>query len=145
MTDDAIAVMADSCVMMRTRLVARVLTGIYDDALRPHAIGAAQFSMLLVISKLAPASRAEIGRFHRQDKSTLTRNLKLLLAAGWVEEEEAVGRTRPIVLTKAGKMLLRKAAPAWRTAQTESEALLGREGVVAMKDVAGKILQGAAS
>ena len=135
--------MAGSCVMMRTRLVARVLTNIFDEALRPHGIGAAQLAMLLVIFELAPASRAEIGRLHRQDRSTLTRNLKLLLAAGWVEEREAKGRTRPIVLTRSGMALLREAAPAWRTAQSTSEALLGRKGVAAIHVVARSILRSA--
>ena len=53
---------------------------------RAYGIVAPQFALLTVIAKIGPASRAEIGRFHRQDRSTLTRNLKSMLSAGWIEE-----------------------------------------------------------
>ncbi len=124
------AEMACDCLLTRSRLVARVLTGIYDEALRPFGVGSAQFSLLVVISKLAPASRAEIGRFNRLDRSTLTRNLQLLLAGGWIREtrSDGGGRRRPIALTKAGVALLVDAAPAWREAQQEAARMLGVQG-----------------
>jgi hypothetical protein len=59
---DVIAEMASICVLMRTRLVSRVITGIYDEKLRPLGIGAAHFALLVVIYQTEPATRAEIGR-----------------------------------------------------------------------------------
>jgi DNA-binding MarR family transcriptional regulator len=83
-------------------------------------------------------SRAEIGRANHQDRSTLTRNLQVILSEGWVEEapHEAGGRNRAIILTKAGKDLLRDGAPAWRAAQAKAKTLLGRDGVTAVMDIA---------
>ena len=100
--------MARGCLLMRTRLISRVMTSLYEDALRPFGIGAPQFVLLVVISQLEPASRAEIGRFHHQDRSTLTRNLKLVFDEGWAEEnrDKVKGRSRPVVLTKKGRDLL---------------------------------------
>ena len=97
---------ASDCLLMRTRLISRVLTGIYDQALREFGINSPQFSLLVVISKMAPASRAEIGRYHHQDRSTLTRNLKIMIENGWIEESlaDSVGRARPIVVTNAGSV-----------------------------------------
>src|SRR5271167_4983811 len=97
--------MAGTCVLMRVRLISRVLTGLYDEELRPFGIGSAQFALLGVIFIIEPATRAEIGRFYHQDRSTLTRNLKIILSEDWAEEveDEGGGRGRPIVLTKAGK------------------------------------------
>lgn len=134
--------MASSCMLMRTRLIARVVTGIYDQALRPFGINSPQFALLLVMCSMGPASRAEIGRFHRQDRSTLTRNLQIMISEGWIDEVEegAVGRARPMRLTKAGMDLLYKAEPAWQTAQVQTKALLGGNGVIAVMDMANNLL-----
>jgi DNA-binding MarR family transcriptional regulator len=140
--EDVINEMAGTCVLMRARLISRVITAIYDEQLRPFGIGSPQFALLVVIFETEPATRADIGRFHHQDRSTLTRNLKIILSEGWAEEiqDNPGGRGRPIVLTKAGKHLLHKAAPAWRVAQAEAKALLGNDGVIAVTDIANNIL-----
>ena len=72
-----------------------------------------QFALLLATAKIGLASRAEIGRFHRQDRSTLTRNAKPMLSAGWIEEVQVGerGRARRIAVTKVGRRLLQEAAP----------------------------------
>jgi DNA-binding MarR family transcriptional regulator len=129
-------------VLMRTRLISRVITGIYDIKLRPFGIGSAQFILLAVIYQIEPATRAKIGRFHHQDRSTLTRNLKVILSEGWVEEiqDQADGRSRSILLTKAGIDLLLKAEPAWQAAQSQAKALLGKDGVIAIMDIANRIM-----
>jgi DNA-binding MarR family transcriptional regulator len=135
---DVILEMAQTCVLMRTRLISRVITAIHDEELRPFGIKSSQFVLLVVIFKIEPATRAEIGRYHRQDRSTLTRNLKVILSEGWVQEiqNKAGGRARPIVLTKAGADLLRNAAPAWRVAQEKAKALLGKDGVIVVTEIA---------
>ncbi|MBP1886073.1 MarR family winged helix-turn-helix transcriptional regulator [Sinorhizobium mexicanum] len=130
-----------NCVMTRTRRISRVITGIYDHALRPHGVNASQFSLLVLIAKLGGASRAEIGRANYQDRSTLTRNLAPLLSEGWVKEmaSEAGGRSRPVFISETGKELLVSAAPAWRSAQAKARELLGEEGVNAIIGVADRL------
>jgi DNA-binding MarR family transcriptional regulator len=142
MGDDLVNEISRSCLLTRTRRISRVLTGIYDHELRPFGINSPQFSLLVVIARLAAASRAEIGRANHQDRSTLTRNLQILLSAGWVEEvpHEAGGRSRSIVLTGAGRRLLQDAAPAWRAAQAKARDLLGADGVSAVTGVADDLL-----
>jgi DNA-binding MarR family transcriptional regulator len=139
---DVIADMGSTCVLMRTRLISRVITGIYDEKLRPFGISSAQFALLVVIYQVEPATRAEIGRLQHQDRSTLTRNLKVILSEGWVEETRygADGRSRPIVLTRVGKDLLSKAEPAWQAAQVSAKDLLGKDGVIAVMDIANRIM-----
>ena len=130
-----------NCLLTRTRRISRIVTNMYDQALRPYGVNAPQFSLLVLIAKLGGASRAEIGRANYQERSTLTRNLALLLAEGWVEEmvSEGSGRSRPLVLSQAGRELLVSAAPAWRAAQVKAKQLLGEEGVAAMVGVADSI------
>ena len=140
--ENVIDEVARTCLLMRTRLISRVVTAMHDEAFRPFGIKSSQLVLLVVISTIEPATRAEIGRYHHQDRSTLTRNLKVILSKGWAEEtqDEARGRGRPIVLTKPGKDLLRKAAPAWRVAQTQTKALLGKSAVMVVRDVANRIM-----
>ena len=38
-----------SCLLTRTRQISRVLTAIYDDALRPFGINAPQLTLLVMI------------------------------------------------------------------------------------------------
>ncbi|GHO72694.1 hypothetical protein KSD_04650 [Ktedonobacter sp. SOSP1-85] len=130
-----------NCLLTRTRRISRIITNMYDQALRPYGVNAPQFSLLVLIAKLGGASRAEIGRANYQERSTLTRNLALLLAEGWVEEmvSDQGGRSRPLVLSQAGKDLLVSAAPAWRAAQVRAKQLLGEEGVTAIVGVADSI------
>jgi DNA-binding MarR family transcriptional regulator len=137
-----IGAMAHDCLLMRTRLVSRVVTSIYDEALRPFGIVSPQFALLLVIAKIGPASRAEIGRFHRQDRSTLTRNVKPMLSAGWIEEVQdgERGRARRIAVTNAGRRLLQEAAPAWRSAQRRTRAKLG-DGMDVVADTANGLMK----
>src|SRR5260370_18240718 len=140
--EDVITEIGRTCMLMRARLISRVITAIYDEQLRPFGIVSPQFALLVVISEIEPATRAEIGRCHQQDRSTLTRNLKIILSEGWVEEiqDEGGGRGRPIVLTKAGKDVLRKGAPAWRVAQARAKALLGENGAIAIMDIGNGIM-----
>lgn len=126
------------CLLTRTRSISRVITSLYDQAMRPYNVNSSQFSMLVLIAKLKGASRAELGRANHLERSTSTRNLQLLLDQGWVEEKPAThGRSRPIVLSDAGRTLLETALPAWRAAQQAAKRLLGDKGVAALLSIAG--------
>jgi DNA-binding MarR family transcriptional regulator len=128
------------CLLTRTRRISRVITGIYDEAMRPHGVNAPQFSLLVLIAKLNGASRAEIARANFQERSTLTRNMSLLLDQGWIEEVRPKGgRSRPILITEAGKELLTTAGNSWRSAQAKAMQLLGDEGASSIARVAASL------
>jgi len=139
-TDDAglVGEVTRHCLLTRTRRISRVITSLYDEAMRPHGVNSPQFSLLVLIAKLGGASRAEIGRANFQERSTLTRNLALLLAEGWVEELASAGRgrSRPIAVTPAGRALLAQAMPAWRSAQAKARQLLGEQGAASLAGLA---------
>ena len=140
---DVIDEIGSTCVLVRTRLISRLITGIHDEKLRPFGISSALFTLLVAIYQIEPATRAEIGRFLHLDRSTLTRHLKVILSEGWAEEVQhhRDGRNRPIVLTKAGKNLLHRAEPAWQVGQAFAAALLGKEGLIAVMDIANRIME----
>jgi DNA-binding MarR family transcriptional regulator len=131
-----------ACLLTRTHRISRVLTNMYDQWLRVHGINSHQFTLLVTIHRLGAATRAEIGRANQQDRSTITRNLQLVIAEGWVEEVEGAtrGRCRPVTLTRVGKKLLKEAAPAWHEAQAAAVAALGKTGADAMLQMADQLL-----
>jgi DNA-binding MarR family transcriptional regulator len=140
--EEVITEIGRTCMLMRVRLISRVLTAIFDEELRPFGIVSPQFALLVVISEIEPATRAQIGRYHHQDRSTLSRNLKPILSQSWAAEvqDEGGGRGRPIVLTETGRDLICKGAAAWRVAQARAKALLGEDGAIAITDIADSIM-----
>jgi DNA-binding MarR family transcriptional regulator len=122
------------CIATRLRMADRVITKVYDDALRPFGLKVTQMSMLVVAEDRGLIRQAEVGAELRLDDSTLSRNLERMRANGWLEEvlgEDA--RVHSYRLTEAGRALLDKAIPAWRSAQREAKRLLGDAGVHALR------------
>ncbi len=133
---------ACNCLMGRARLVARVVTGVYDEELRPFDLKASQLNLLVVVAQLGPVRRSEIGRVLSLDASTLTRNLKVMLGNGWIEEapDHSDGRGLPVRIAPNGAALLEKVAPAWRNAQRRAGALLGAQGSAVLTEVSNALL-----
>lgn len=116
--------MFTDCYCTQFRRSANKLTGIYDDALRPVGLKITQFSLLRALERLGSATYNEIAVEAALDKTTISRNLKVLINAGWVvvgvaPEEDA--RYRSAQLSKEGVKILRKAEPYWRVAQRQVE------------------------
>jgi DNA-binding MarR family transcriptional regulator len=128
------------CLMTRSRRISRVVTSIFDQELRPFGVSSSQFSLLVLIAAMDGASRAEIGRANHQERSTSTRNLQLVLDQGWAEElVPEKGRSRPIMISKAGQELLAEAMPAWRNAQVKAQQLLGDNGATAIVQLSARL------
>ena len=106
------------CACATVRRAARAVTQLYDGHLRASDIEGTQFALLSVLNSQGPCSQAAISERFALDKTTLSRNLKLLKNKGWIEAAEtADGRERRYVLTAAGERRLAAARPAWRRAQ----------------------------
>src|SRR6201982_284588 len=121
---------AASCIAVRVRLLNRVVTNFYDEALRPLGLKVSQLNVLIVTARLGLARPAQVCGILQLDASTLSRNVKPLQAHGWLEvvpEEDA--RAQPFRLTATGKRLIEKAVPAWEEAQRQATDLLGEEGI----------------
>ena len=121
---------ATSCIAGRLRLLNRVVTNLYDDALRPFGVKLSQGNVLAVTAKLGVARPAEVCDILELDTSTLSRTVDRMAANGWLEilpDED--GRSHPFRLTDKGKRLMEKAVPAWEQAQAEAKKLLGEDGL----------------
>ena len=69
----------------------------------------------------------------RMDASTLTRNLQLLIAQGWLRQGPGENaRTRLIEATDAGRAKRLEAQRAWKQAQLALNAQLGVDRIAAL-------------
>jgi DNA-binding MarR family transcriptional regulator len=141
-TSSSIDTIACNCIAGRLRLLNRVVTNLYDDALRPLGLKVSQLNILIVTAKLGLARPAQVCEILHLDTSTLSRNVKPLQAHGWLEvvpDEDA--RAQPFRLTPQGRRLIEKATPAWEEAQRRAADLLGDEGIALLNKAARKLRQ----
>jgi len=134
----AAQIIAAECVAVRLRSLNRSLTSLYDDALRPLGLRVGQLNILVAVACMRQAKPVDLCRMLCMDKSTLSRDVKVMQRHGWLEEgtgEDA--RTRLLWITTAGSDLLEKCLPAWRAAQAKAKSLLGDEGTAILFRAAG--------
>jgi DNA-binding MarR family transcriptional regulator len=117
---------ASSCLATRVRQLSRIVTRLYDDALRPLGITASQYTLLAQLASRDGITAVEIGHELDIEKSTLSRNLKRLLALGHIIMDPPAGRRgRGLHLTPKGQAVLVDAFPIWRDAQERATNILG--------------------
>ena len=144
-TKTLIDTIAGECIAVRMRMLNRVVTNIYDDALRPLGVKVSQMNILVAAGKMDTARPAEVCEALHLDVSTLSRNVERMKARGWLEViPDRDGRAQPFRLTNEGSKLLEQAAPAWKHAQRQAKALLG-DGIVDLLEQAVKRLKADAS
>jgi DNA-binding MarR family transcriptional regulator len=115
--------MFTDCYCTQFRRSANALTGVYDDALRPVGLKITQFSLLRALERLGSGTFTEVAAEAALDKTTISRNLNILVKAGWVNiaiEEDA--RFKVASLSKEGAKKLRSAEPYWQIAQARVES-----------------------
>ena len=116
------------CAALRTRMAARSVTRIYDEAMRPVGLKITQFTLLVAIKMGAPESISQLADHLAMERTTLTRNLQLLEREGLVEVgPEGYRRARSMRLTKTGEAKLKKALPIWQATQDRMVAALGKD------------------
>ena len=114
------------CACATTRRAARAITQLYDRHLHPTGIEAAQFGLLAVLDRMPGASQAVQGRLLAMDKTTLSRNFKLLKRRGWIERSPGKDeRERGYRLSRAGRERLQAARPLWKAAQERLQSIVG--------------------
>src|SRR3954469_20141026 len=106
-TPSSIDTISRTCIAVRLRLLNRVVTSFYDDALRPLGLKVSQLNIMIVTARLGLARPVQVCDILQLDMSTLSRNLERIRAHGWLEVvpgEDA--RTQSFRLTTLGKCLI---------------------------------------
>ncbi|HET9040689.1 MAG TPA: MarR family winged helix-turn-helix transcriptional regulator, partial [Gemmatimonadales bacterium] len=108
------------------RKAARAVTQLYDDILRPSGLRITQFSLLQVIQLTGSSNITDLAEMAVMDRTTLTRNLRLLAEAGLITIREGDdARVREVSLTAIGQARLSAALPYWEKAQRQMTDAIG--------------------
>lgn len=113
------------CACATIRRASRAVTQLYEQWLRAHGIEGPQFALLAMMERLGESNQTTMGQRFDLDKTTLSRNLKLLNQKGWIEiVPGADARERRVRLTPDGRQRLAAARPTWQKAQAQLRSAL---------------------
>jgi len=115
-----------ACTCARLRRTARQATRFYDVALRPVGLRLTQFSILANLERSEGLTVTRLSGLLGLERTTLTRNLKPLDTAGWVEIGKGQdNRSRKVALTPRGRAKLAEARPLWRSVEEDFRRAIG--------------------
>ena len=124
-----------TCACANLRRAARVVTQLYDNALRDSGLRSTQFTLLQVLSLKGEVTQGDLGDFLAIDSTTLTRTLGGLKARGWIRSRAGDDRReRHWSLTPAGWRKVMLARPLWEAIQQRVRTRLGKKRLASMFD-----------
>ena len=127
------AVKPQGCTNLKLRQLMRRVAQHYDAEVGKTGLKGTQYSLLSYVVKLGPIRPCDLAREMKIGPSTLTRNLRPLIDAGWVTLGPGPdGRSRLIQATDAGRDKRQEAQRRWRVAQEAINQTLGEANVVAL-------------
>jgi len=117
-----------TCVCGNLRKAARAVTQLYDEVLRPTGLRVTQFGILGATMAMEPVTVTRLAEVTVTDRTTLTRNLKLLERQGLIQVEPGNDRReREVTLTDRGREALAKGYPLWKEVQAKVAKRFGQE------------------
>jgi len=124
------------CTNFKARQLARLLSRHYDSELACTGLKITQYSLLKHAIDLGPIAPGELAHRMGMDPSTLTRNLRPLVASGWlVQTAGRDARSRLIAITSEGRKKMGVAKERWKAAQRAISTRLGEQRVAALHEL----------
>lgn len=121
------------CTNFKLRQLMRRVSQHYDAEMSKAGLKTTQYSLLSHVLKLGPVRPGELARAMTMDASTLTRNMKPLVTAGWIAVDAGSdARSRLVSITNAGRDKRIEAQRHWKVAQEGIRQLLGAPRVQAL-------------
>ena len=118
------------CTCFTLRKLTRTVTRLYDQHLADAGLKTTQYSLLRWIAR-EPSPIAALSQRMNTERTTLSRNLKPLVDAGWVTIKPGADdpRQRIVTITASGRKVIESGTRAWRLAQSKLEAAMGVDAV----------------
>jgi len=126
---------ANACLAHRVRKLNRVISNLYDNAIRHLGITVGQMNLLVQINELTNVSGvarpSDLAPRLQMETSTLSRTLERLRDRGLIDvlRDADDGRAQQLHLTDKAFDLLRRGIKPWEQAQLKATQLLGSSGV----------------
>ena len=122
-----------SCACGNLRRATRVITALYDSYLRPSSLKATQFGLLITIKTLGAVTITGLAQKSDMDRTTITRNLKVLQDKLLIKFEQTEDRrVKKISLTDRGHEILEAAIPLWENAQNHVIRKFGEDRITSV-------------
>jgi len=117
------------CLCLALRRASRAVSRLYDEELRGVGLRTTQYSILRLLRDTGEVRQCDLGEVTVHEETTLTRNLRPLVDAGWIAVRTGEDRREKwLQITAAGVAKLEAARPAWARAQKRMRSRLP-EGV----------------
>lgn len=127
----------EQCIGNRLRRLSRKVDSEFRLMLKDFDITESQLSILFALSKLGKTEQGKIGEVLYLERSTVSRNVKLL------ENRSILSRTdayRPeIEMTREGKLLLQQILPIWESLMNTLCDTIGEDGLLGLKKLEQKL------
>lgn len=124
------------CYCINLRRATNSLTKFYDKKLASTGLTVSQFSLLYDIKRLETCSKVELADYAKLDKSTITRNLKLLKRKGYITDLSAnESRDSQVALTALGFDVLERGHLLWKEAQENVKEKVGIENIKQLRQI----------
>lgn len=127
--------LARTCADFNMRRAARLVSQVFNQELKPAGIRITQFSLMVSAKMSENLVLHKLARVLGMDRTTLSRNLRLLEKNGLAELTKGDDRREVLVrLTPLGEETLQRALPLWAKAQQKVIDSVGSdkwEGILA--------------
>jgi DNA-binding MarR family transcriptional regulator len=132
------------CTALKVRSLARRVTQLYDEILAPSGLRITQYGLIAHArrSRGVPAPTVSaLAAALVTDRTTLTRNLRPLIAAGLLRLEPGPdARSKAVVVTEAGEAAWREARTLWQVAQARVRELSGPRNIERLEGLIDEVL-----
>lgn len=124
------------CACDQLRRVTRGVTQVYDNAVGPSGLRITQLPIFVGLASEGDLPLSALADALALDRTTLTRNLRVLEARGLIRtyEHEDDARVRMVSITLEGSRMLTIALERWAEVQEFVEERFGRDRLVALED-----------
>ncbi len=127
----------EQCIGNRLRCLSRVVDRDFRASLKEFDITESQLSILFALTKLGKVDQGKIGESLFLERSTVSRNIKLLEKRGVLTKSS---NYRPeIELTQKGFDLVQSILPIWESLMHTFIDKLGKEGIENIKSLENKL------
>ncbi|GAB3943284.1 hypothetical protein GCM10028805_09280 [Spirosoma harenae] len=124
------------CIAGRLRMLARIVTGRYNDAFVSEGVTFAQAALLMHIFAKPGIRQAELSKRLQIEKSAMSRDVQLLQKKGWLTDSLRSG----LFLTEQGGLLAKRCHKIWKVLNQQIREELGSEAVEGLSVLSEKLM-----
>ena len=118
------------CLCFQVRKAAKLITAVYEKMLKPYALTAPQAAFLNAVHMFGPLTVNELAEALATDRTTLTRNLKILERDGFILVIAGVDRrSKEISVTRKGKDTAVELTDVFKAFQTRLNKEVGQQRI----------------